>query len=82
MIRSSGQPDVSSQMFLVINQEIVCEVKNINDCTLALLSSFHVINICYPKGCNNLFCFLEMELLRMTPKRIPALVSHFLSCIN
>ena len=82
MIGSSAQPDASSQMFLVIDQEIVCEVKNINDCTLALLSSFHVFNICYTKGCKNSFCFLEMQLLGMTPKRVPASVSHFLSQIN
>ena len=46
------------------------------------LSSFHVFNIYYTKGCNNLFCFLEMQLLGITPKRVPALVSQFLSCIN
>ena len=81
MIGSSAQPDASSQMFLVIDQEIVYEV-NINDCNLALLSSFHVSNICYTKKCNNSFCFLEMQLLGMTPKRVPASVSHFLSRIN
>ena len=69
--------DASSQASLVIDQEIVYEVKNINNCTLSLLSSLHVFNMCYPKGCNNLFCFLEMQLLGMTPIRVPTSVNHF-----
>ena len=55
MIGISPQSDAFSQIFLVIDQEIVSEVKNINNFTLALLSSFHVFNICYPKGCSFVF---------------------------
>ena len=58
---SSTDEDSSSQVFLVIDQQIHCEVTNQGDCVLALLSSYHVFNICYPKGCNNFFVFLKLN---------------------
>ena len=47
------------QVFLVIDSKIITDVKQA-DGPLVLLSSYFIYNICYPKGCNNLYSFLEV----------------------
>ena len=70
----------SSQMFLVVDKVIVTELKNKFDLLFTLLSSFYVFNICYPRGCNNFFSFLEIKVLAHNTK-INSTVSLFISRI-
>ena len=50
-----------TQAFLIIDCQVVCEV-TLDDVPLALLSSFFVFNICYTRGCANVYAFLEHSL--------------------
>ena len=64
------------QLYLVLDQQILCEVEN-RDAVFALLSAFFVFNVCYPKGCNNVN-FFESAVLNLKNK-LPASVIHFMA---
>ena len=42
----------------------------VDDAPIFLLASFYTFNICYPVGCNNLYCFLEVVLLKVEEPHI------------
>ncbi len=67
------------QIYLVIEREIICEVKN-EDTPYALLSAFFVFNIEYTLGCTNVYLFLEKTLLGVEGKPTPT-VAHFMSAL-
>ena len=69
------------QGYLVIDGQEVTEI-DIHDVPLALLSSFFVFNICYPRGCGNFYTFLQHALFNLTHKKLPASISHFLVAIH
>ena len=69
------------QCFLVIDGEVVNEI-DFRDVPLALLSSFFVFNICYPRGCANFYTFLEHALFSLCHKKLPASIEHFLAAID
>ena len=50
------------QAFLIVDKTIVCEMQVFNEIPFILMSSFFVFNICYPKGCTNLYSFMEVKL--------------------
>ena len=79
---SVNTPGSCCQAFLVVDGQVLCEIMNTFDIPLAILSAFYVFNICYPRGCYNLFCFLETQLLGINPQKIPSSVSHFISRID
>ena len=48
----------SGQCYLVADCVIVHEVK---ECPpLSLLAAYFIYNICYPKGCKNMYSFMEV----------------------
>ena len=51
------------QYFLVIDCIIIGEVK-VEQLPLILLAAYFVFNICYVKGCSNMFSFLEVFLCK------------------
>ena len=55
--------------FMVINKKIICEIP-IDDIPIYLIAVFYIFNICYPTGCQNLYCFLEVILLRLQELQI------------
>ena len=68
------------QLYLVLDQQILCEVEN-RDAVFALLSAFFVFNVCYPKGCNNVYSFFESAVLNLKNK-LPASVIHFMASLS
>ena len=56
---------------------------NVHDIPLYLLAVFYVFNICYPAGCNNFYCFLEVALLNLKEPAIiiPAAVNNLFAII-
>ena len=69
------------QSFLIIDGEIVNEVE-LQDIPLVLLSSFFVFNICYTRGCSNVYTLLEHVLFNLQHKRLPPSVEHFLASLQ
>ena len=43
------------QTLLVVDKTIVCEIPTFGNIPFMLMASFFVFNICYPKGCINLY---------------------------
>lgn len=69
------------QAYLVVDNHIVDEVP-ITDLPLALMAAYFVFNICYPKGCNNFYSFLEVVVLGYSPEKASPTVKYFLTKIN
>lgn len=76
-----GSFKLPKQAFLIVDDEVVSEIE-IQDIPLALLSSFSVFNICYTKGCNNVYTFLERALLNLYHKEVPPSIDHFLAALH
>lgn len=72
---------IPAQIFLIVDNELLYEIHK-KDCVLGLLASFFVFNICYTKGCYNMYTFLEILLMNVNPKKVPASVCHFLAVIK
>ena len=60
--------------FMVMDKKIICEIP-IDDIPIYLIAVFYIFNICYPTGCQNLYCFLEVILLRLQEPQISINVS-------
>ena len=77
-----GHISAVKQAFLVVDKTIISEIPI--DCTLpfVLLAAFFVFNICYPKGCANLFSFLEIITFNYPASKSSATVKHFLSSLE
>lgn len=58
-IFASGDVQSPIQTFLVIDKKVVCEV-TFEDVPFVLISVF---NICYLKGCSNIYSFIEIKTL-------------------
>ena len=84
--KAQGEPyllavGIPAQVFLVVDNELLYEI-NEKDCVLGLLASFFVFNICYTKGCCNMYTFLEMLLFNTNLSNAPTSVCHFLAIIK
>jgi len=76
-----GSLKVPKQSFLIIDCEMVNEI-DIQDVPLALLSCFFVFNICYTRGCGNVYTFLEHALFSLHHKKFPPSIDHFLAALH
>ena len=59
----------STASFLIIDRRVVTEVP-VNDVPIYLMATYYILNICYPPGCQNLYCFLEVVLLKLEEPHI------------
>ena len=62
------------QCFSVIDGKVLCEIP-LDDAPIFLLAAFYTFNICYPVGCHNLYCFLEVILLKLEEPHIVVTIS-------
>ena len=69
------------QYFLVIDCIIIGEVK-VEQLPLILLAAYFVFNICYVKGCSNMFSFLEVLLCKSSLDKATASVNHFITSLH
>ena len=68
------------QAYLVVDKKVVDDV-SFEDIPYILMAAFFVYNICYPKGCINLYSFLEVLLKFRSDKASPT-VKHLLAKLN
>ena len=75
-----GSSQRPQQAFLVMDQKILTEI-NVNHIAIYLMAVFYIFNICYPSGCCNFYCFLEVTLLRLKEPTIsiPPTVANMLA---
>jgi len=66
-----------TSLFLIIDCNIVCEIKLPIDAILALLSAYFVFNICYVKGLSNVFTFLKHAIFSLKHKKSLQLLVDF-----
>ena len=73
----------ADQTFLVIDRQIVTEVP-LESAVLSLMASYFVFNVCYPRGCCNLFMFLESKVLKLPSHKASLTVKNFMSnlCVH
>lgn len=55
----------AQQAFLVSENKTVREITVSDIPIIYLLAMYYVFNMCYPKGCNNSYAFLEITLLKL-----------------
>ena len=65
------------QAYLVVDKKVVDDV-SFEDIPYILMAAFFVYNICYPKGCINLYFFLEVVLLKFRSDKASPIVNHLL----
>ena len=63
---------------LVIDAKVLSEIP-VDDAPIFLLAAFYTFNICYPVGCHNLYCFLEVILLKLEEPHVTVSVKNFLA---
>ena len=78
----TGEDDGTLQTFLVVDKTILSEVPLDYGIPFVLLAAFFVFNICYPKGCSNIYSFMEITTLNYPASKSTATVKHFLSSLQ
>ena len=61
---------------------LVCEKKILCEIPIFLLALFYAFNMCYPKGCNNFYSFIELALFDLDLKVIPPSVGSFMTRLD
>lgn len=69
------------EAYLVVDKHIIDKF-SIIDIPFALMAAFFVYNICYPKGCNNFYTFLEIVVLKFSLEKASPSVKYLLAKIN
>lgn len=77
----TGDMNEPDQVFLVVDCQVIGEVE-IENLTLVLLAAYFVYNICYVKGCNNFFSFLEVLYFNSNSDKVAATVKHFFTALH
>ena len=78
VVGTMGDP---SQAFLVVDCHVIGEVE-LNKIPLVLLGAYFVFNICYCKGCNNMFSYLEVLCLDANASKISPTVKHLITSMH
>ena len=60
----------------------VVDDASFEDIPYILMAVFFIYNICYPKGCINLYSFLEVVLLKFRSDKASLTVKHLLAKLN
>ena len=69
------------QAMIVFENEIIYVIST-DTISVTLLSFYYVYNLCYPKGCNNFYTFIEAGVFNMDLKTMVTSVANFLTRIN
>lgn len=62
---------------LIVDKRVIDDVSG-KRLPFALMSSFFVFNICYPKGCNNFYSMLEVLLLNFSCEKLTTTCKNLL----
>lgn len=71
----------SLDAYLIVDQQVIDEVP-IDNLSYILMAAFFVYNICYPKGCNNFYSFLEISVLSYSADKGSPSVRHLLAKLS
>jgi hypothetical protein len=80
-ILTVGYVKEGTQNFLVVDQQVIMEVKT-SDIPLVLMSAFFIFNIHYPQGCTNLYSFMEVFALGFSSAKASPTVKHVMACLK
>ena len=69
------------QAFLVCDSKIVCEIPT-KDISISLLMPYYIFNVCYRKGCNNFYTFIEAGIFNINVKNLSITVGGLLTRLN
>ena len=69
------------QAFLVCERKIVCKIPT-KDIPISLLMPYYIFNMCYPKGCNNFYTFIESGIFNINVKNLSITVGGLLTRLN
>ena len=75
-----GDHHDAQQAFLVSENKTVCEI-TVSDILIYLLAMYYVFNMCYPKGCDDFYSFMEIALFKL-PVNVPGSVVNFLTRLD
>ena len=75
-----GDHQSADQAFLVCENKTMCEI-SVKDIPIYLVAVYYVFNMCYPKGCNNFYAFLELGVFKL-PVQVSASVFSLLSRLD
>ena len=75
-----GDSKSPKQVFLMLVRKILTEI-NTEEILIYLTAIFYVFNTYYPAGCSDLYCFLDIALLKLKEPliTIPPVVSNLLA---
>lgn len=66
------------EAYLIVDKLIIDKVPLLS-LPYALMSAFFVYNICYPKGCNNFYAFMEIVVLNYCIEKASPCVKFLLT---
>ena len=69
------------QGFLVCEKKMICEIPT-KESPIYLLALYYIFNMCYPKGCNNFYAFIEIGIFNLGVKNVPITIGTFLTRLN
>ena len=49
---------------------------------LCCMVPYYIFNMCYPKGCNNFYTFIEARILNIQVKNVPLTVGGLITRLN
>ncbi|XP_019852127.1 PREDICTED: uncharacterized protein LOC109582011 [Amphimedon queenslandica] len=77
----TGNIHSPEQAFLAVDCNLIGEVP-LDAIPLYIVAAYFVFNICYIKGCHNVFAFFEALLFPVTGSSMPSTVQHFMAALN
>ena len=70
----TGDWNKPGQAFLVVD----CVIIGVQCIPMFILAAYFVYNICYARGCHNLF---EVSFLDANPTKLPSSIKHFMTTV-
>ena len=78
----TGNINSPEQAFLVVDCHLMGEI-SLETIPLYIVAAYFVFNICYIKGCHNVFAFFEAFLFSVScNNNMPSTVQHFMAALN
>lgn len=73
--------DQLDETYLIVDNQVINGDVCSDNYPLVLLAAYFIYNICYARGCNNFFAFLEVFLLGSQSVNASITVKHFMAAI-
>ena len=73
----TGEDQSDATAYMIVDKRIIDTVE-MAEMPLALMAAFFLYNICYPRGCSNFYCMLEILVLKYNCEKASPSVKHLL----